>query len=250
MRITYTLTSTLLPLSYFFLSLAIYIGNGMYETRGFYALAVSYALLLLWSVRVRNKRSSTTPIPMLLLCVAAILITGTLHRPWYYADFSDPMVQQFISFFVLLILIPLWYKYRAVRSKQVIVFLGAVLFALCLHVWMMLASSPPLIDVYVTLQESAAALLEGKNPYLISISNPHPNGINYGYTITGYMTFPPTSTSMSWASHLVVMHVGSTSLRHSCSPDVSGGLQVSISLLPLQIFSSCSFSSIHESSSS
>lgn len=183
--------SFLLPLSYFLLAWGMYRGNGMYEEMGFALTAMSFAVLLLWVFIARaQKRVTLCNVPMLLLCLYGLLIIGALHRPWYYVDFWEPSFQKTVSWFVLLILLPLWYKYRHNRSWQLPVFLCIVAAAITLHVWMMLGASPPLIDVYSTIQESSAAMLEGSNPYSTPIANTNPNGIDYGYKITGYMYLP------------------------------------------------------------
>lgn len=120
-----------------------------------------------------------------------LLVAGALDRPGFHirheAIVPAYAAQQWILATLVALSVP-----TLLRGGNLPRWLlpAGVCSALAFRIGIVLASPDPAIDVWWQFQQSAAHLLDGRNPYTATVTDPTGAAARYGYTVSAY-AYPP-----------------------------------------------------------
>jgi len=194
-----TLSSALQPrpillFAYTALVYGVFRNNGMYDAVGLLFVILGFSFLVLAAVWTLQKKKNSLPSPLLACTLVLFLILGATKTPGIYLQSQLYAVLFFYTHIFLLLLTLLVYALPTSRWERVrpYVFFLAILFALIFQLLLPSSSPTPFVDVFVISQESAAHLLQGRNPYTTQTSDIYAGVADFGFHHFGYH-YPPAS---------------------------------------------------------
>ncbi len=193
MKIRFPTISTSSPLlaSYVALIIGTHHNYGFYTPFAFVAVVASF-LCLLWAAATASQDRGTErhfPEWLAFLVLLLFLLLGARRLPGMYLQSQPYAVLYFYCTLLLIPLLTFAYLLPCKGRVRQWIFGVAILIAFAFRIAMPSASPKPIIDVFVVIQESAAHLLEGMNPYDTPTSDVYGNR---PYSFLGY-PYPPAS---------------------------------------------------------
>ena len=187
-------TGLALLASYVLLVLGLLVSFGIFDPLALTLLLVSFVLLAvaLWWVRAGSARDRRVPgTPIFAIALVLILVAALFRPPALYL--TTPLFgQAYLGWLIVTVaLVSVGYLVpRTTRGVGRAVFAIAVVGAIVFRLWMPIASPAPVIDVFTFSQESAAHLIDGKNPFTTPVSDAYEGAVSFGYSIRAYIYLP------------------------------------------------------------
>lgn len=175
--------------AYLLLSLALLWKNGMYHPAAL-LLASAGFVCCCGMLLLPSKSNEKHPVLLAAVILAALLIAQSFLNPGIYLESERYDLLFWLLTFALGPIILCAYAVAGMRRTAVrrFVFIAALGIGVVFTLAMPIVSPDPLIDVFAMLQSSAAALLDGQNPYTTPVPDVY-HGLN-GPQLPG-LVYPP-----------------------------------------------------------
>ncbi len=242
-------SAALLSVMMALLSYGVRLRGGMYSLEAFCWIAGAFGLCMIslyWFDWLGARRLSRVGLPLIVgISVTMNVILQVIFPPASYMDitkFSDftPFLTLFIAFGATVIVATTETPWLLSRHKWLV-----LIAFLLTGIWMLVHTPHPAIDTFYVHQESSQALLEGRNPYAITVPNIYgpdtpyyPREFMSGDRMLFGYTYPPLSLLASLPGYALF---GDHRVSMLVCLLAAGWLMASLTRGPLALFALATF---------